>query len=52
MRRLFKAVGTLKRGHLVEVGRSDLVGAVVGETAIKTQIVVDRAVGGVLIPNP
>lgn len=48
MGRLFKAVGTLKRGHLVEVGRSDLVGAVVGETAIKTQIVVDRAVGGVL----
>jgi stage V sporulation protein K len=48
MGRLFKAVNLLPRGHLVEVSRVDLVGQHVGETAVKTQGVVERATGGVL----
>ena len=48
MGRLFKAVNLLPRGHLVEVSRVDLVGQHVGETAVKTQSVVERATGGVL----
>jgi len=48
MGRLFKAVNVLPRGHLVEVSRVDLVGQHVGETAPKTQQVIERAAGGVL----
>ncbi|GLY80031.1 right-handed parallel beta-helix repeat-containing protein [Actinoallomurus iriomotensis] len=42
------ALGLLERGHLVEAGRSDLVGEYVGHTAPKTQAVFRRALGGVL----
>ena len=49
MGRLFKAVNLLPRGHLVEVSRVDLVGQHVGETAVKTQGVVERATGGVFL---
>jgi hypothetical protein len=46
--RLLAALGLLERGHLVETGRSDLVGEYVGHTAPKTQAVFRRALGGVL----
>jgi len=46
--KLFREIGLLPRGHVVEVDRSDLVAKYVGQTAIKTKEVCDRAVGGVL----
>ena len=46
--RLYKAVGLLPRGQLVEADRSSLVAGYVGQTAIKVQEAVQRADGGVL----
>ncbi len=45
---IFKSLGLLSSGHLVEADRSKLVGAFTGETAIKTNQLVDSAIGGVL----
>lgn len=46
--KIFKALGILERGHIVEVDRSNLVGGFIGQTAIKTAEQLDRATGGVL----
>jgi len=45
---IFKALGLLSKGHLVETDRSGLVGGYVGQTALKTSSVVQSAVGGIL----
>ena len=45
---VFHAMGLVARGQLVEADRSDLVAGFVGQTAIKTNQLVDRALGGVL----
>lgn len=45
---IYRATGVLVSGHVVETGRSDLVGGYLGQTALKTQAVVDRALDGVL----
>lgn len=46
--RIYKALGILSNGNLVETDRSGLVGGYVGQTAIKTQEVISSALGGVL----
>ena len=45
---IFKAMGILEKGHLVEVDRSGLVGQYIGETAQKTDKVIEDALGGLL----
>lgn len=44
----FRSLGVLKKGHLVEVSKSDLVGQYVGVTAAKTNEVIDKAIDGIL----
>ena len=48
MARIYRALGVLSKGQLVEVDRSGLVAGYVGQTATKTQEVIDKAKGGVL----
>jgi len=45
---IYKALGILERGNLVECDRQALVGGYVGQTAIKTNEVINKAKGGVL----
>ena len=46
--RLYRALGLLSTGQVVEVDRSGLVGQYLGHTAEKTTKVIDDAMGGVL----
>jgi hypothetical protein len=45
---LYRAIGLLPSGHLVETDRAGLVAGYVGQTALKTQRVCQAALGGVL----
>ena len=45
---LYAAMGVLSKGQLIEVDRSGLVAGFVGQTALKTQEVIQSAIGGVL----
>ncbi|MBQ9412140.1 MAG: AAA family ATPase [Oscillospiraceae bacterium] len=45
---LYAAIGVLSKGQLVEVDRGGLVAGYVGQTALKTQEVIQSAMGGVL----
>ena len=46
--KLYHSIGVLSKGQLVETDRSGLVAGYVGQTALKTQEVVSKAIGGVL----
>lgn len=45
---IYKNLGIIKKGHLVETDRSGLVAEYVGQTAIKTNKIIDSAIDGVL----
>ena len=45
---LYRAIGVLSKGQLIEVDRSGLVAGFVGQTAIKTTDAVKSALGGIL----
>lgn len=46
--KIYKKLGVLEKGQLVEVDRSGLVAGYVGQTAIKSQEKINEAMGGVL----
>lgn len=45
---IYKELGLLKKGHLVETDRSGLVAEYVGQTAVKTNNIIDSALDGIL----
>ena len=45
---LFRENGLLPIGHVIKATRDDLVGGYIGQTAIKTKELIERAIGGVL----
>ena len=51
MARIYHSLDILSRGQLVEVDRSGLVAGYVGQTALKTQKVIEKAMGGVLFSD-
>jgi stage V sporulation protein K len=46
--RLFKEIGVLQKGHVIECERADLVGEYIGHTAQKTKEQLKKSLGGVL----
>ena len=46
--KIYKVLGIIEKEDIVEVDRSDLVAGYVGQTALKTQEVINKAMGGVL----
>lgn len=46
--KIFRQMGVLSKGHLIEVERADLVGEYIGHTAQKTREQLKRALGGIL----
>ena len=48
MGRIYKDLGVLKKGHTVETDRSGLVAKYMGQTALKTDTIIQKAMNGVL----
>lgn len=46
--KIYKQLGVLEKGQLVEVDRAGLVAGFVGQTALKTKEKIDEAMGGIL----
>lgn len=45
---IYRDIGILSRGHLIEAERADLVGEYIGHTAQKTKEIIKKSLGGVL----
>ena len=45
---IYRNMGLLRTGMVIETARQQLVGAYIGETALKTEAVVKKALGGIL----
>lgn len=45
---ILKSLGVLDKGHIVECDRSLLVAEYIGQTAVKTNQIIDKALGGIL----
>ena len=48
MAKIYKGLGIVKKGHLVETDRGGLIAEYMGQTAVKTGKVIDYAIDGVL----
>lgn len=48
MGRIYKSLGILRRGHVVECDRGRLVAEYVGQTAVRTHAMIDSALDGIL----
>ena len=46
--KLFKEMGVLEKGHIIEIERADIVGEYIGHTALKVRQQVRKALGGIL----
>lgn len=46
--KIMHSLGVLSKGHMIEVDRASLVAGYVGQTALKTKELIERAMGGVL----
>lgn len=46
--KIFKEIGVLSKGQLVEVERADLVGEYIGHTAQKTKEMIKKSIGGIM----
>ncbi len=46
--KIYKALGILERGHIIETDRQGLVAGFVGQTAMKTSEKINEAIGGIL----
>ncbi|BAZ38253.1 AAA ATPase central domain-containing protein [Calothrix sp. NIES-4101] len=46
--RLYKQLGFLERGHVVETDRAGIIGGYIGQTALRVESAVQQAIGGVL----
>lgn len=46
--RIYRVLGVISKGHLIETDRSGLVAGYIGQTALKVKEVVDAALGGIL----
>jgi hypothetical protein len=47
--KIYSSLGFLSSGHVIEAHAEDFIGSVVGQTAIKTRAILDKALGGVLV---
>jgi len=45
---IYRDLGVLSKGHLIEVDRASLVGEYIGQTAIKTTEIINKSMGGIL----